>query len=811
MLNVRIGLASRVGEVGLEDLVRVANALSLQVTRDLAPRWSVTGTVSAIRDPDRIEPGVWPIYVVGELEDGAAGVHQTDHGQPYALVLAGSTWSLSASHECLEMVVDPSGNRLVPSTAVQVVDGEVVDATGKFEFLVEVCDPSEDPDSGYLVDDVLVSDFYTPRYFDPRASEGVEYSFTGRIKRPRQVLQGGYLSWFNAEINRMQQARVFGAPEIITFPSRVGAPGKRPLRGFVDSHTSRTHLSHVAGRLIDDRLASRGPRLALTALARGATYLSAMKGPAPATSDPAAALRAHLAEFARPGVLSVRTGRMVEGHKLTDKRGIVVTVNSDLNKDVAKKLPKDLDGVPVRVREGSALQVMRQEDPTRFHLLGSARHELRLPSFDTERFFDEKGNNVPAPAPEAFTAARGPAKAKIAYTAPDGVKLDEVTEEMTVTLHASPDAGWPQLKAFLGTVKRELVVGMYDFTSAHVLTAVEQSLVDKKLTLTLDHPAPNPSRDQTDEQTVTALDGTFGNNFQSAWALTNADKLAPVWIYPNAYHIKVAVADGSRFWLSSGNWNNSNQPEFDPDADNASQIFKKSDRDWHVICDSKTLAVVFRAYLLNDFKVAHDAEDANADTEAMLAARLAPAAEPEVPEVSEAKKAATKFFQPKTLKKTLRVQPLLTPDNYQGHVLALIQSAKTSFKMQTQYIHPSDKPGDEDHEALIQAVVDATGRGVKVELITSEWQAKHKQGQTDWLEKALDAGIPAEALRIQDNVHNKGIIVDSKVAMVSSQNWSSDGTLRNRDAGLIIWDTEVAKYFEAIFDHDWQNLAQASA
>jgi phosphatidylserine/phosphatidylglycerophosphate/cardiolipin synthase-like enzyme len=178
--------------------------------------------------------------------------------------------------------------------------------------------------------------------------------------------------------------------------------------------------------------------------------------------------------------------------------------------------------------------------------------------------------------------------------------------------------------------------------------------------------------------------------------------------------------------------------------------------------------------------------------------------------VAEARAAAVNFFAAKTIKKTLRVQPLLTPDNYQGHVLALVQSAKKSFKMQTQYIHPSDKPGDEDHEALIQAVIDAIGRKVKVELITSEWQAKHQQGQTDWLEKVLDAGIPAEVLRIQDNVHNKGIIVDSKVAMVSSQNWSADGTLRNRDAGLIIFDADVAAYFEAIFDHDWQHLAHAA-
>ena len=48
MLNARVGLASRVADIKLPDLVRVANALSVQASRDLAPRWSVTATVTAI-------------------------------------------------------------------------------------------------------------------------------------------------------------------------------------------------------------------------------------------------------------------------------------------------------------------------------------------------------------------------------------------------------------------------------------------------------------------------------------------------------------------------------------------------------------------------------------------------------------------------------------------------------------------------------------------------------------------------------------------------------------------------------------------
>ena len=51
----------------------------------------------------------------------------------------------------------------------------------------------------------------------------------------------------------------------------------------------------------------------------------------------------------------------------------------------------------------------------------------------------------------------------------------------------------------------------------------------------------------------------------------------------------------------------------------------------------------------------------------------------------------------------------------------------------------------------------------------------------------------------------------SSRVLVSSQNWSPDGTGGNRDAGLIIYDSEAAQYFEGIFLHDWVNMAAAKA
>jgi phosphatidylserine/phosphatidylglycerophosphate/cardiolipin synthase-like enzyme len=173
-----------------------------------------------------------------------------------------------------------------------------------------------------------------------------------------------------------------------------------------------------------------------------------------------------------------------------------------------------------------------------------------------------------------------------------------------------------------------------------------------------------------------------------------------------------------------------------------------------------------------------------------------------------AAKAPTTYFEPLRVPASgttsMTVQPLLTPDPgcYMQHVLDLIQSAEKTFYMQTQYIHPSTKPSDQGLTDLIQAVIKQQRAGVDVRLIVSQWQK-----QQGWLDRLLQTGIDPKSVRIQTGVHNKGIIVDSEVAMVSSENWSGDGVLRNRDAGLIIHNADVARYYEQVFLHDWENMA----
>ena len=67
-------------------------------------------------------------------------------------------------------------------------------------------------------------------------------------------------------------------------------------------------------------------------------------------------------------------------------------------------------------------------------------------------------------------------------------------------------------------------------------------------------------------------------------------------------------------------------------------------------------------------------------------------------------------------------------------------------------------------------------------------------------------GFNDQVFRSQSRIHNKGIIADGARVLVSSQNWSGDGFLRNRDAGIIVDNSEVA---EVLRSHLRQRLGTA--
>lgn len=205
MLTYHVALVADGANIPLKDLTNVAAALQKQVTRDFGPIWGVKADVSAFDSLEDMPLDYWPVIIKNDIGDpSAAGYHEDDHGQPYSLVTFDKDWTLTASHEVLEMLGDPFGRRMIAGQSPKKGQGRV-------KFLVEVCDPCEDASCAYTINGVVVSDFYTPHYFDPTTASGVRYSYQGKIKQPRQVLKGGYLSWYDPASKSWWQRTWFGS------------------------------------------------------------------------------------------------------------------------------------------------------------------------------------------------------------------------------------------------------------------------------------------------------------------------------------------------------------------------------------------------------------------------------------------------------------------------------------------------------------------------------------------------------------------------------------------------------------------------
>ena len=521
-------------------------------------------------------------------------------------------------------------------------------------------------------------------------------------------------------------------------------------------------------------------------------------------------IAAHLDELALPGVLSVRGGfKFTGGWPVGATPAVVVTVaDKSSSPPGGALLPASVGGVAVDVRQASpAKRAALDGELGVAAVMDGAPDRGGVPVFPGEIRPDGSSVNSGV-APLIAAEAAAAAKPQLPYAPPDGVPLAPVTATVTVQACASPDAGWPVLSAFLAGVESSVTIGLYDWTSAHVLTWFTDHLAGRTVRLVLDHPVKNPTADQTDEQTVTVLQTALGADVTQAWALERGDPFAAAWQFPSAYHIKVAVADHARVWLSSGNWNNSNQPDITPatnpaDADAA----RNGDRDWHVVIDSPALAATFEAYLANDLTVAQAHQITPAATPTALTtstgvpAVVAPAVQ--TPPFAE-------FYPPTIVTEQMTITPVLTPDagSYAPTVQALITSATVSLYMQFQYIELPQTAGAASpaFTALLAAVVDRQNAGVDVRIIMSEYET------AGYLEQLITAGLHvATVVKIQNNVHNKGIVVDGSTVLVSSQNWSNAGTTTNRDAGVILANPTLAAYFQTLFLHDWTTLAAQAA
>ncbi len=462
-------------------------------------------------------------------------------------------------------------------------------------------------------------------------------------------------------------------------------------------------------------------------------------------------------------------GYRFENGWITRDRAIVVTVDAkktqfDLRREGRTALPQAFAGYPVQLTGPTLRELVRATTPQTGEFL-SLTESLNLN--------------------------------EIVYTPPRGAPLEAVDDKMRLNLHISPDAGWPCLRDFLGATKERLVVGMYDFGARHILDAILAKPKLKELVLVMQRGESlgtgTKKDDIPDAKVAEALSNQFGMRFHFGWVKLG---IKNGWV-ANSYHIKVAVQDSKAFWLSSGNWQSSNQPPVDLNGSMDFSYLDNYNREWHAVVYHEGLAKTYEAYLRNDLK-----NGASPDFVEMLA-NLPNVAVPVVEARRRTGGANLRYFAPLELDEQVKVTPLLTPDNYFDAAIDLIKSAKEEILLQNQTFNAPTE--HQEKLAELVGLIQEKQQKVSVRIV---FRILMESDARQNLEALVDMGFDPDSVRVQTNLHTKGIIVDGKKVLLGSQNISETGISINRDASLLFEHEGIAQYFKSIFEHDWENLAQ---
>lgn len=168
----------------------VIPALQKQVSEDFFQYWTADCTLQFLAKDQPLPAEAWQMVILDDADQaGALGYHElSSQGTPLGKVFArldiqnNLSWTVTVSHELLEMLGDPW------------IDLAVVSDNG-IVYAMEVADAVEDDSLGYQIDGVLVSDFVTPKWFNP-SIECDRYSFRQNVTQAFEIAAGGYIGTF---------------------------------------------------------------------------------------------------------------------------------------------------------------------------------------------------------------------------------------------------------------------------------------------------------------------------------------------------------------------------------------------------------------------------------------------------------------------------------------------------------------------------------------------------------------------------------------------------------------------------------------
>ncbi len=352
----------------------------------------------------------------------------------------------------------------------------------------------------------------------------------------------------------------------------------------------------------------------------------------------------------------------------------------------------------------------------------------------------------------------------------------------------SPDEGRGPLLSFLAAADHTLELAVYTLTSEAIgAVLADRARAGVRVRLLLEG-APVGGIDEDERQIV--------DDLLAAGAEVRFLSTAPDAVKRYRYlHAKYAIVDGDAVAISSENFGDSGFPP--PGGE--------GNRGWSLILEDRALAGQLWEVFEEDF------DPSRADSLPAVASgpgreEAVPAVLPWSPEAQTGSRWVRLVVGPDTA---------LAPDGW----LDALASARDRIWVEAFY---ADDPWGDRPNVLLEALFAAAHRGVSVRVLLdgSNWSSEAEVTGNGELaahlnERAHREGVDLEARVLApagaiERVHNKGVVVDGRAALIGSMNWAHGSATENREIGILVEDPDVAGRLESAFLDDWEGRLPGS-
>jgi phosphatidylserine/phosphatidylglycerophosphate/cardiolipin synthase-like enzyme len=140
----------------------------------------------------------------------------------------------------------------------------------------------------------------------------------------------------------------------------------------------------------------------------------------------------------------------------------------------------------------------------------------------------------------------------------------------------------------------------------------------------------------------------------------------------------------------------------------------------------------------------------------------------------------------------------ITDGNYFPNVHNLLISANLSIHMVMFDVKYYPNYPESLENTLLNDLIEKAKEGIDIRIVTDEYLTEKPV-----LTYLKNNGVNIKYDSKERTTHSKLIIIDGKIVIVGSTNWSYYSLERNREANVVVYSEGLAKKFETYFNQIW--------